>query len=85
MNEPALNTNANVTAASTHPNVALSAFVDSDNSTKIPAAGTAEPYVVPIEIWLAASSLSRGTRLGTVASFAGSQTRVMASMITVAT
>ena len=36
-------------------------------------------------IWLAASSLSRGTRLGIVASFAGSQTRVIASMITVAT
>ena len=36
-------------------------------------------------IWLAASSRCRGTRLGTVASLAGPQTRLIASTSTVTT
>ncbi len=36
-------------------------------------------------IWLAASSRWRGTRFGTVASFAGSHTRLTISIRTVAT
>src|SRR3712207_8095974 len=49
------------------------------------AAGTAEPYVVARLSWLAASSRSGGTRLGTVASLAGPHTRLTTSTSTVTT
>jgi hypothetical protein len=52
---------------------------------KTTAATGAEPYVVNRLSWLAASSRSRGTRLGTVASLAGIQTRLATSMRKVAT
>ena len=52
---------------------------------KIAAAGRAEPYVVARLIWLAASRRCRGTRFGTVASFAGPHTRLTISISTVTT
>jgi hypothetical protein len=86
MNESALNASESVTGAlSSQPNDDLRPWVLSDSRTKMPAAGSADPYVVAIDSWLARSSLLRGTRFGTVASLAGSQTRLIASMITVAT
>ncbi len=86
MNDAALKTSDSVTGAlSSQPTVEFSPWVPSESSTKIPAAGSAEPYVVAIDSWLACSSWLAGTRLGTVASLAGSQTRLIASMSTVAT
>ena len=55
------------------------------SSAKRTAAGTAEPYVVARLIWLACSSRCRGTRFGTVASLAGSHSRLMISTSTVTT
>ena len=49
------------------------------------AATGAEPYVVNRLSWLAVSSRSRGTRLGTVASLAGIHIRLQTSMRNVAT
>ena len=53
-------------------------------ATNANAAGSAEPYVVTRLSWFAASSRCGGTRLGTVASFAGPHTRLIASISTVA-
>src|SRR5688572_14482499 len=55
------------------------------SSEKSAAAGTAEPYVVARLIWFADSRWWRTTRFGTVASFAGPQTRLTASTSTVTT
>ena len=52
---------------------------------KIAAATGAEPYVVKRLSWLAASSRSRGTRFGIVASLAGIQNRLATSIRNVAT
>src|SRR3954452_20698314 len=84
-NDAALMYSAGVTGLSGQPNDECAPLLSSARSMNSSPAGSAEPYVVAIEMLFAASSFSRGTRLGTVASFAGSHTRLIASMTTVAT
>ena len=60
-------------------NAALKADVKRERKVKINAATGAVPYAAKSETWFAFSNFSRGTRLGTDASLAGDQNRVMHS------
>ena len=71
--------------SSSQPAVECSASPRMLSPAKSTADGSAAPYVVVSTSRLAASSRSRGTRLGTVASLLGSHTRLTISTRTVAT
>ncbi len=78
-NESAFAYSANWTAVTLNEKAALKAEVKSERKVKIRAATGAVPYAASSETWFALSNLSRGTRLGTDASLAGDQNKVMHS------
>ena len=84
-NVSALTQSATVSASRSNGTRLSSADANSESSANSAAAIGAEPYVPSRFSWLAASSRCRGTRFGIVASLAGIQNRLAASMHTVAT
>ena len=78
-NDNAFAYSANSTAVTFVEKAALIADVKSERKVNSAAATGAVPYAASSETWFAFSYLSRGTKLGTDASFAGDQKRVMHS------
>ena len=67
------------------PTPEASARFSADSNANTPAATAADPYVTIKLSWFADSSSSRGSRFGTLASFAGVQNRPTASTRKLAT